>query len=126
MVRLPSQDQRGLSESIQLAVVWPVLMLVTLGIIQAGIWLHARNVAERAATAVVDVARGSDGTSGSAEELGNDLARSGGLTEVSVTVVRSPTQVLVRVSGRAPLLLDLGLAGISETAAAPLERVTVP
>jgi hypothetical protein len=120
------RNQRGLSESIQLAVVWPVLMLLTLGIIQAGIWLHARNVAERAATAVVDVARGVDGSSGSAEELGDDLARAGGLTDVSVTVVRGPTQVSARVSGTAPLILDLGLGGISETAAAPLERVTVP
>jgi hypothetical protein len=120
------RDQRGLSESIQLAVVWPVLMLLTLGIIQAGIWLHARNVAERAATAVVDVARGADGSSGSAEELGDDLARAGGLTDVSVTVVRGPTKVSARVSGTAPLILDLGLGGISETAAAPLERVTPP
>ncbi|WP_375424463.1 TadE/TadG family type IV pilus assembly protein [uncultured Friedmanniella sp.] len=123
---LPSRDQRGLSESIQLAVVWPVLLLVTLGIIQAGIWLHARNVAERAAAAVVDVARGTDGSSGAAAELGEDLARAGGLTGVTVTVVRGPAQVSARVSGDAPLMLDLGLGKISETAAAPLERVTAP
>lgn len=123
---LPPRDQRGLSESLQLAVVWPVLMLVTLGIIQAGIWLNARNVAERAATAVVDAARGTDGGSGAAEELGTDLARAGGLTDVSVTVVRGPTKVSARVTGNAPLILDLGLAGISETAAGPVERVTVP
>lgn len=121
----PSRNHRGLSESLQLAVVWPLLMLVTLGIIQGGIWLHARNVAERAATAAVDAARGTDGGPG-AEELADDVARSGGLTDVSVTVVRGATQVTARVSGAAPLILDLGLADIDATAAAPRERVTAP
>ena len=31
------RDERGLSESVQFAVVWPVLMLSTLGILQAGL-----------------------------------------------------------------------------------------
>ena len=106
--------------------VWPVLMLVTLGLIQAGIWLHARNVAERAATAVVDAAGGRDGSAGTAQELGVDLARAGGLENVSVTVVRGQTTVSATVSATAPLILDLGMADISETAAAPRERVTTP
>lgn len=123
---LPRRGERGLSESIQLAVVWPVLMLVTLGILQAGLWLHARNVAERAATAAVDAARGSDGAVAAAEELGGDLARAGGLDGVSVVVVRGGTAVSATVTATAPLILDLGMADIQETAAAPRERVTAP
>ena len=76
---LRARDERGLSESTQWAVLFSLLMLVTLGIIQAGIVLHSRNVAQRAATAAVDVARGSYGTVAEAEELANDIARSGGL-----------------------------------------------
>ena len=53
----------------QFALVWPVLMLVTLGILQAGIWLHARNVAHRVVTAAVDTARGSAGSVDEAHEL---------------------------------------------------------
>ena len=68
--------------------VWPVLMLVTLGVLQAGLWLHGRNVAQRAATAAVDVARGSAGSVEAAREAGAELARSGGLDGVSVEVVR--------------------------------------
>ncbi len=123
---MPRVNERGLSESVQLAVIWPALMLVTLGLIQTGIWLHGRNVAERAATAAVDAARGSEGTSAAAEELGVDLARAGGLDEVSVTVVRSATAVSATVTGTAPLIFDLGMADLHETAAAPLERVTAP
>ncbi len=123
---LPPRDQRGLSESVQFAVVWPVLMLLTLGLIQAGVWLHARNVAQRSVTAAVDAARGSFGSAGAAEELGADLARSGGLDDVSVRVARGPATVTATVTGVAPLIFDLGLGRLQETASAPLERVTPP
>jgi len=120
------RDQRGLSESVQLAVVWPVLLLVTLGLLEAGIWLHARNVAERAASAAVDAARGSFSASGEAQRLGVDLARAGGLQDVSLAVSRGATSVTATLTARAPLLLDLGLGQLQESASAPLERVTPP
>ena len=120
------RDERGLSESVQFAVVWPVLMLVTPGILQAGLWLHGRNVAQRAATAAVDTARGSAGSVAAAREAAADLARSGGLDGVSVDVVRGATDVSATVTAASPLLLDLGLGRLRESAAAPLERVTPP
>jgi Flp pilus assembly protein TadG len=111
---------------VQLAVIWPVLLLVTLGIIEAGVWLHARNVAERAAIAAVDEARGSRGTVGQAEQLGADLARAGGLEDVTLEVSRDATSVTATLTARAAVLLDLGLGRVNETASAPLERVTPP
>ncbi|GAA1429422.1 hypothetical protein GCM10009616_11450 [Microlunatus lacustris] len=123
---MPRRDERGLSESVQFAVVWPVLMLVTLGILQAGLWLHGRNVAQRAATAAVDTARGSTGSVDAAREAAADLARSGGLDGVSVQVVRGATDVSATVTAGSPLLLDLGFGRLQESAAAPLERVTPP
>ena len=122
----PQRTERGLSESVQLAVVWPVLLLVTLGVIQAGVWLHARNVAERAAAAAVDIARGSHGTATEGQQLAADLARAGGLEDVAVEVSRGATSVTATLSGRAPVILDLGLGAVRETASAPLERVTPP
>jgi Flp pilus assembly protein TadG len=119
-------DQRGLSSSTQLAVVFPLLMLLTLGIVQAGLWLHARNVAQRAATAAVDVARGSYGTAGDGEQRARDLAASAGLTDVVVHVDRGPQRVTARVSAHATLVLDLGLGAIDETASGPRERVSTP
>ena len=119
-------DQRGLSSSTQLAVVFPLLMLLTLGIVEAGLWLHARNVAQRAATAAVDVARGSYGSAGEGEQRGRDLAASAGLTDVVVHVDRGPERVSARVRAHATLVLDLGLGTIEETAAGPRERVSTP
>lgn len=120
------RDERGLSESVQFAVVWPVLMLVTLGLLQAGLWLHGRNVAQQAATAAVDTARGTAGSADAAREAGAELARSGGLEGVSVQVSRGATTVTATVTAGSPLLLDLGLGPLQESASAPLERATAP
>ncbi len=120
------RDERGLSESVQWAVLWPLLMLLTLGIIQAGIFLHGRNVAQRAATAAVDVARGSYGSAADAEHLGESIASSGGLKSISVRVKRTGTTATAEVSAYSPMIFDLDLGRINETAVAPLERVTQP
>jgi Flp pilus assembly protein TadG len=121
-----ARDERGLSESVQWAVLWPLLMLLILGIIQAGIFLHGRNVAQRAATAAVDAARGSYGSAGDAEQLGARIAGSGGLRNISVRVQRTGSTVTADVSAHPPMIFDLDLSRINETAAAPLERVTPP
>jgi Flp pilus assembly protein TadG len=121
-----ARDERGLSESVQWAVLWPLLMLLTLGIIQAGIFLHGRNVAQRAATAAADVARGSYGSAADAEHLGESIASSGGLKSISVRVRRTGTTVTADVSAYPPMIFDLDLGPIDETAVAPLERVTQP
>jgi Flp pilus assembly protein TadG len=121
-----ARDERGLSESVQWAVLWPLLMLLTLGIIQAGIFLHGRNVAQRAATAAADVARGTYGSAADAEHLGESIASSGGLKSISVRVRRTGTTVTADVSAYPPMIFDLDLGRIDETAVAPLERVTQP
>jgi Flp pilus assembly protein TadG len=125
-VQIAARDERGLSESVQWAVLWPLLMLVTLGIIQAGIFLHGRNVAQRAATAAVDAARGSYGSAAEAQHLGETIAAAGGLKNISVRIQRAGTTVSANVSANAPMIFDLSLGRVTETATAPLERVTQP
>ena len=125
-MRVAARDERGLSESVQWAILWPLLMLLTLGIIQVGIFLHGHNVAQRAATAAVDAARGSYGTAADAQHLAETIASSGGLENISVRVQRTGTTAKADVSGNAPTIFDLGLGRITEAATAPLERVTQP
>jgi Flp pilus assembly protein TadG len=125
-VQLAARDERGLSESVQWAILWPLLMLVTLGIIQAGIFLHGRNVAQRAATAAVDAARGSYGTAADAQHIAEAIASSGGLKNISVRVQRTGMTASADVSGDVPMIFDLSLGRITETASAPLERATQP
>ena len=119
-------DQRGVTESVQLALIWPLLLLVTLGVIQAGLWIHGRQVALRAAAAAVDVASGREGSAGAASDVASGIARSAGLDAVDVEIQTSATQVRVVVSGQMPALLDLPLGQIRESAAAPRELVSDP
>jgi Flp pilus assembly protein TadG len=121
-----ARDERGLSESVQWAILWPLLMLLTLGIIQAGMFLHGRNVAQRAASAALDAARGSYGSAADAQHLGESIASSGGLRNISVHVQRTGTTATAEISAYPPMIFDLGIGRIIETAAAPLERVTQP
>ena len=125
-MQVRARNERGLSESVQWAVLWPVLMLMTLGIIQAGIFLHGRNVAQRAATAAVDTARGSYGSVADAQHVATNIASSGGLQNISVHVQRTGTSVTADVSAKAPMIFDLRLGRINETSTAPWERVTEP
>lgn len=121
-----TRNERGLTESVQYALLWPVLVLVTLGIVEAGLWLHGRNVVQRAAVAAVDEARGTYGTTEAAREVAEALTAAGGLSEVDVQVSRGAAQVDVVVTARAPLILDVGLGRLRETASAPRERVSTP
>lgn len=124
--RRRAPDQRGITESAQFALIWPLLLLVSLGIIQAGIWIHGHNVATRAANAAADAASGSYGSAAEARQIAEGIARSGGLAAVEVSVSTGGTTVEVTVVGTAPSLLDLPLGHIQETASAPVERVTRP
>jgi Flp pilus assembly protein TadG len=125
-VAVRRRDERGLSESISYAVIWPALLLVTVGIIQAGIWVHGHNVAVRAAQAAADVTRGSYGSAEEARQVAYGIARSGGLSGVDVDVASGAGTVQVTVSGDAPFILDLSLGRITESASVPLERVSSP
>jgi TadE-like protein len=121
-----TRNERGLSESIQYAVIVPALMLSTLGIIQAGVWIHGHNVAIRAASAAADTARGTYGTTFGAVDLASKLAVAGGLKDVHVSAVKGPARVDITVTGRAPTIFDVGLGRISESASSPVERATNP
>lgn len=120
------RTERGLFESTQYALVWPLLMLATLGIIEAGVWLHGHNVALGAVHTAAEVARGTDADTGPAQAAASRIADQGGLRDVGVSINRGTTTVTVTLTARIPMPLDLGLGAITETATAPVERVTQP
>ena len=120
----PKRSERGVSSSTQFAVIIPALMVIIFGMIQAGIWLHARNVAAEAAHAAADVARSYQGDPTRARQVADKITAVGGLQDVSVQIARHDRTVSVTLTGRAPVLLDLGLATVSGAATAPVERVT--
>lgn len=119
-----SRTQRGLTQSTQFAIIFPLLMLVTLGIIQAGIWVHGHNVAIRAANAAADTTRGTYGTAVDGKEIAHDLASQGGLTRVTTDITKGPTEVLVTLTATIPMFFGFGLGSITETSSMPVERTT--
>jgi len=119
------RDERGLSESVQWAALTPLVLLLTLGSIQAGVWLHARNVAHEAAAAGAELACVADPGQG-ARAAALSVAAQGGLMDPGVTIARGGGWVVVTVTGRAPLVFDIGAGRVRQVVQMPVERVSDP
>lgn len=117
--------------SIQMAIVFPFVILVTVAVVQAAMWFFARNIALTAAREGVAAARTYQAPEGAGaararETLDRIAGDSLGQASVS-TAGSSATEVRVTVTGHAPSLLP-GLSGlsVSQSAGAPRERWTTP
>ncbi len=119
-------DERG-QASIEWAIVFPVFLLVILTAVQAAGYYHAKNTAQSAAAACAEHSRG-DGVSGGQgrQSAASIISQSGAMDSYTIDVNASNTQVSCTVTGRAHVIVDLGLGSVSQTAAMPKERVTRP
>ncbi|MFD3556889.1 TadE family protein [Streptomyces goshikiensis] len=136
-MRVPGADEatqgggdRGES-SIQMAIVFPFILLVTVAVVQASMWVYARNIALTAAREGVAAARvyqapEGAGAARATETLGRIAGDSLAGSSVSTTG-SSATEVRVTVTGQALSLMP-GLSGlsVSQSASAPRERWTTP
>lgn len=101
--------------------------LIVFGAVQADIYYHGRNAAQSAAAACAERARGAAASSGEGRQSANAiLSQAGALDEYSVAVSATATTVTCTVTGHAPVVIDLGLGQIEQTAAMPKERATRP
>lgn len=126
MMIMKQGSERGLSSSVQFAVLVPVLMLAVLGMIQVGVWVHARDVAGQAARLAVDETRGTQPDEAATRSAALRVTEVGGLRDVEIRIDRGPDQVRVTVSAAAPTFFDLGLDRLDEQAVGPVERVSRP
>jgi Flp pilus assembly protein TadG len=117
-------DDRG-DAAIQMAIIYPVVLLAAIAVIQASMWYYARQIALTAAREGVTAARAyqaspADGAARAHEVLGS-------LRSVSVTAGSTGERVRVQVTGTAQSMIP-GIAGltITQTASGPVERWTVP
>jgi len=122
-------DDRG-DAAIQMAIVYPVVLLVAIAVIQASMWYYARQIALTAAREGVAAARAyqaspADGAARAREVLGRTAGDS--LRSVSVTAGSTGERVRVQVTGTAQSMIP-GIAGltITQSASGPVERWTVP
>jgi Flp pilus assembly protein TadG len=128
MARLRGDTGSG---SVELAIIFPVLVLMVFGLVQGGLHWHARNVAMTAAQEGVAAAR-VEGGSAVAGRLGADafLSRAGGsqlLVGVTVTARRDASTAEVTVSGTSPSVVP-GVPGwpLTVSASGPVERYRSP
>lgn len=118
-------DDRG-DASIQMAIVYPFVLLATIAVIQASMWYYARQIALTAAREGVTAARAyqagpADGTARARQVLGRTAGDS--LRSTSVSASSDGERVRVQVSGVAQSLLP-GVPGltITQSASGPAER----
>ncbi|MFI1794424.1 TadE/TadG family type IV pilus assembly protein [Streptomyces olivaceoviridis] len=122
-------DDRG-DTSIQMAIIFPFVVLATVAVIQASIWYYARQIALTAAREGVSVARAyQPSPADGAAHARNVLGRTAGDSLRSYRVLASSNgqRVRVQVSGTALSMIP-GLSGlhVTQSASGPVERWTVP
>ncbi len=116
------RDERGMT-TIQVAILFPVVLFWIMLIVQYGLWWHAKQVANAAAAEAVDAAQVSSGSARDGEDAAvSYLAQSGNLDNVTITVSREPTVVTVEVRGEAPQLVPGFEWSVTARSSAPVER----
>ncbi|WP_369383255.1 TadE/TadG family type IV pilus assembly protein [Streptomyces sp. cg36] len=122
------RDDRG-DTSIQIAIVFPFVLLATLAVIQASMWYYARQIALTAAREGLTAARSYQSTpADGAAQARHVLERTAGdsLRGYSVAASSDGQRVRIRVSGTALSMIP-GVPGlhIRQSASGPVERWTV-
>lgn len=118
------------SSTVELAVLAPLALVLLLGVLQAGLWLHTRSLCTHAAQHGASAAATVTGSNAAGEQAAAAfLARSpSAATHPEISVHAGAADVSVRVSATTPLVLPLpGLQipveGLSQ---AGKERFTTP
>ena len=124
--RLPDRD-RG-SVTVELAIVFPALLLIITALIQYALWFHARSLALAAAQQGVSVARayGSTPAAGRDSALAFVADHGADTLLAAAATVTTPAagQVQVVVTGRSQSVLPGVGITVSQSAAGPVERFT--
>jgi Flp pilus assembly protein TadG len=114
------------SASAEAVIATPLLMLLVLAIIQTGIILHARHMAQAAAHTAMEAARsefasGGDGAAAATDSLGNNA--SGVLEDKSVSVARGAETITVTITGTPTQIVPLWDASIEVTVSGAVEHI---
>lgn len=113
------RNQRGNAESVQWALLTPLVLLLIVGAVQTGIWLHGRGIAQEAAAAGAEAAAVTSGNPVAARGVVTRMA--GDLRDVQVAVVADGSTVTVTVDARTQTFMDLGQGRVHASATHPRE-----
>lgn len=115
-------DERGMSESVQWAILGVAFMGCLLALIEAGLWLYGRSVAVSAALAGASAASVWQAAPGAGEHAALQTAAAGGLSDVRVTVTTQGATVLVVVEANTSSFVGWVTPHVSAQAIRPREQ----
>lgn len=113
--------QRGLSESVQWAVLGTVALVCLLALMEAAVVLHGRNVAAAAALTGAQAQALLNAQEGVGVQVATQTAASGGLTDIQVVVSVEHGLVTVRVDATVPALTGWTSPHVSAVSTRPME-----
>lgn len=119
--------ERG-SATLETVLLWPAVFLLIFGIVHAGLWFHARNVALSAAREGVRAASVNDGVGGAARAA-DFLATTTDGTVMRVGAIHETadsTTVTVTVTGSSTTLIPGWRVDVRQSATAPIRRWSAP
>jgi Flp pilus assembly protein TadG len=103
----------------------PLLLLIIMFVIQAGVWVHATHVAQAAATRAANAAAAYQASVAAGQSAGHDTLAaigSGVLKNPTVTVTRTATEVRVETVGTAETVVPGIRWTVRAVVARPVER----
>lgn len=124
LVSARSEHDRGFT-TLEAVVVIPVVVIVTMLVVQYVMLWHARNVTEAAAQDALRIARGYEAAAADGQAAGTEYLHNaaGKLLETfTVTVNRGSTTVSVHVHGTVSSVLPFGTYTVDEYASGPVEK----
>ena len=115
------------SVTLELTVIFPAVLLLIFGIVQAAVWYHGRTLAMLAAQDGLRVVQALDGSAAAGRDQTTaalaDNGATGFLTDPRVTATRTPTSATVTVTARSVALLPGVALPVSQRATGPVERL---
>ena len=115
------------SVTLELTVIFPAVLLLIFGIVQAAVWYHGRTLALLAAQDGLRVVQALDGSAAAGRDQTTaalaDNGATGFLTDPRVTATRTPTSGTVTVTARSVALLPGVALPVSQRATGPVERL---
>jgi len=95
------------STTVEVIVLFPLMLTLIFGIVQGAMWFHARDAARSAASQAVEVARLEGGTDAAAHQsAGQLLGQVDALSNYQVDVTRTAQTVSVTITGSSHMIID--------------------
>jgi len=120
------RDDRG-SVTVESVILFPVVLLIIFGSIQAGLYYYGRSIASAAAEQGLQAARAEKGTAGDGATRAQDFlttSSKGILTDTAVRPARDAVTATITVTGQTPSLVPGMTFTVSQSASGTVERIT--